>query len=149
MIVSAIDMLGAWAWIILGLALVGLELMAPGAFLIWLGLAAILTGLIDATFGLSWQASAIVFAVLAVIAVVLARALTRRRTDEMGEQPFLNRRGAALVGRVFTLDEPMTRGQGRIRVDDSVWRVTGPDRPAGAAVRVTAVDGATLIVEAA
>jgi membrane protein implicated in regulation of membrane protease activity len=61
----------------------------------------------------------------------------------------LNRRAEALVGRVFTLEAPIAGGVGRIRVDDTSWRVTGPDMLEGAAVRVVRVEGATLVVEAA
>jgi inner membrane protein len=65
------------------------------------------------------------------------------------ESSSLNQRGEALIGRRFTLEAPLAGGEGRIRVDDSSWRVTGPDLPRGAAVRVVRVDGATLVVEAA
>jgi membrane protein implicated in regulation of membrane protease activity len=147
MTASIIDTLGPWTWIILGLLLGALEMLAPGVFLIWLGIAAILTGVADGLFGLSWQASSILFVVLAIGCVVLGRHITRHAGDEETGQPFLNRRGAALVGRVFTLETPIERGEGRIRVGDSVWRVTGPDRPAGATVRVASIDGATLVVE--
>jgi membrane protein implicated in regulation of membrane protease activity len=149
MIAYIITNLGPWIWIILGLVLMGLELVAPGAFLLWLGLAAMLTGLIDWVFGLSWQAAALVFAVLSVGAVLVGRAVTRDRDDEKGGRPALNRRGQSLVGHVFTLESPIIGGSGRIRVDDSSWRVSGPDMAAGATVRVVRVDGATLVVEAA
>jgi inner membrane protein len=149
MIPYFIDNLGPWSWIILGLVLMGLELVAPGAFLLWLGLAAVLTGLIDWAFGLSWQMAALVFAVLSVGAVFVGRAVTRDRDEDSGGRPVLNRRGQSLVGNVFTLDSPIVGGSGRIRVDDSSWRIVGPDAPAGAAVRVVRVEGATLVVEAA
>ena len=140
--------LGPWSWIIVGLVLMGLELLAPGVFLIWLGLAAVLTGLLDAVLGLSWQTASLVFAGLAVIAVIVARRLMRSR-DEEGTEPFLNRRGHALVGRVFALETPIVEGSGRIRVDDSSWRVAGPDMPVGGHVRVVRIEGTTLVVEAA
>ena len=149
MIASLVDNLGAWSWVVLGLLLMGLELVAPGAFLLWLGLAAVLTGLADWAFGLSWQAAALVFAVLSVGAVLLGRAVTRNREEEDGGRPALNRRGQSLVGQVFVLDASMVGGSGRLRVDDSSWRIVGPDVPAGASVRVVRVDGATLVVEAA
>jgi membrane protein implicated in regulation of membrane protease activity len=149
MIAYVINNLGPWTWIILGLVLMGLELVAPGAFLLWLGLAAMLTGLIDWVFSLSWQAAALVFAVLSVGAVLVGRAVTRDRDEEKGDRPALNRRGQSLVGHVFTLESPIIGGSGRIRVDDSSWRVSGPDMAAGAMVRVVRVDGATLVVEAA
>jgi membrane protein implicated in regulation of membrane protease activity len=149
MIPYLIDNLGPWSWIVLGLLLMGLELVAPGAFLLWFGLAAVLTGLIDWAFGLSWQTAALVFAVLAVGAVLIGRAVTRNRDEEDSDHPVLNRRGQNLVGHVFTLDNPIVAGSGRIRVDDSSWRIVGPEMPAGASVRVVRVDGATLVVEAA
>ena len=149
MIAYIINDLGPWSWIILGLVLMGLELLAPGIFLLWLGLAAMLTGIIDWAFGLSWQVAVLVFALLSVGAVLIGRAVTRHDDEQEGGRPPLNRRGQALVGRVFTLDVPIAGGEGRIKVDDSVWRVVGADAPAGARVRVVRVEGATLVVEAA
>ncbi len=149
MIAGWIAGLGAWAWIILGMVLIGVELLAPGVFFLWLGLAALATGLTDALLGLSWQASTLLFAVLSVAAVMVGRAISAPfvQADETGG--LLNRRGEALVGRVFTLEAPIAGGEGRVRVDDSSWRVRGPDAPAGARIRVVRVEGATLIVETA
>ena len=148
MIASLVDNLGPWSWIVLGLVLMGLELVAPGAFLLWLGLAAMLTGIVDWIFGLSWQAALLVFALLSVAAVLIGRMATRHRDEEDGGRPALNRRGQSLVGQAFVLDSPIAGGSGRIRIDDSSWRIVGPDAPAGARVRVVRVEGATLVVEA-
>ena len=147
MIQDAFISLGAWAWIILGVLLIGVELLAPGAFFLWLGLAAIATGLIDAVLDLSWQASSLLFALLCVAAVFLGRAVTRSKTQDEPQAETLNRRGQSLVGRVFTLETPIKDGEGRIRVDDSSWRVTGADRFAGAKVRVVRIEGSTLVVD--
>ena len=147
MIATWIIGLDAWAWIVLGVLLIGLELAAPGIFFLWLGLAAVATGLIDGAIGLSWQASTLLFAVLCVGAVLLGRTVSR--SDMHRNSSSLNRRGEALVGRRFTLEAPLAGGEGRIRVGDSSWRVTGPDLPSGASVRVVSVDGSTLVVEAA
>ena len=81
MIADAFVGLGAWAWIILGVVLVGVELLAPGSFFLWFGLAAIVTGLLDALLGLSWQAAALLFALLSVGAVILGRFVTRSKTQ--------------------------------------------------------------------
>ena len=147
MIVDAVVSLGAWAWIILGIVLIGLELLAPGVFFIWLGLAAIVTGLVDAALGLSWQVAALVFAALSVASVVLGRTLMRPSAQQDTQANQLNQRGQSLVGKVFTLETPIKDGEGRIRVGDSSWRVTGADRFAGAKVRVVRVEGATLVVD--
>ena len=147
MIGEALADLGAWAWIILGVVLFGLELLAPGAFFLWLGIAAVVTGIVDGALGLSWQAAVLVFAGLAVVAVVIGRRFGGPTSER--EAGTLNRRGAVLVGRTFVLEAPIVAGEGRVRVDDSSWRVTGPDAPAGTRVRIVRVEGATLVVEAA
>ena len=147
MIRDAFISLGAWAWIILGVVLIGIELVAPGAFFLWLGLAAVATGLLDAVLDLSWQASGLLFALLCVAAVILGRFVTRSKTQPEAEATPLNQRGQSLVGRVFTLETPIKDGEGRIRVDDSSWRVTGADRFAGAKVRVVRIEGTTLVVD--
>lgn len=147
MIRDALISLGAWAWIILGVILIGVELVAPSSFFLWLGLAAIVTGLIDAVLGLSWQTAALLFAALCIAAVILGRAVTRFMSQTDPEAETLNRRGQSLVGRVFTLETPIKDGEGRIRVDDSSWRVTGADRFAGAKVRVVRIEGSTLVVD--
>lgn len=139
--------LGPWAWIVVGLLLMGAELVVPGIYLFWIGVAAIVTGAVDSMLGLSWQASTILFALLCIGNVIGARHMIGGRTKGESEAPFLNRRAEELVGRVFTLDEPIVDGSGRIRVGDSIWRVTGTDRLAGAKVRVVRVEGATLVVE--
>jgi hypothetical protein len=140
---------GGWAWIVLGLVLVGGEMLAPGVFLLWLGLAALLTGAIVGLTGLAWQGALLVFAALAVASVLLGRAVTRHRSEEPDTASGLNDRGRQLIGKVFKLEATMAGGEGRIRVGDSSWRITGPELLAGTEVRVVRVDGATLVVEKA
>lgn len=139
--------LAPWIWLILGVVLIGLETVAPGIFLLWLGIAALLTGLVDYWFELSWQSASMSFAVLSLASVLAGRAVTRGGGAGAGDT--LNRRGEALVGRRFTLDAPIVAGEGRIRVDDTVWRVVGPDLPAGTAIRIARLEGATLVAEPA
>ncbi|MGE7470341.1 NfeD family protein [Bosea sp. NPDC003192] len=140
---------GGWAWIVLGLVLVGGEMLAPGVFLLWLGLAALVTGAVVGLTGLAWQGALLVFAALAVASVLLGRAVTRHRGDEPDTASGLNDRGRQLIGKVFKLEATMAGGEGRIRVGDSSWRITGPELLAGTEIRVVRVDGATLVVEKA
>lgn len=141
--------LGGWAWIVLGLVLVGGEMLAPGVFLLWFGLAALLTGIVVGLTSIAWQGALLVFAVLAVASVLAGRAITRRRAEEPDAASGLNDRGRQLIGKVFRLDATMAGGEGRIRVGDSSWRITGPELLAGTEIRVVRVDGATLVVEKA
>jgi membrane protein implicated in regulation of membrane protease activity len=140
---------GGWAWIVLGLVLIGGEMLAPGVFLLWLGLAALVTGAVVGATGMAWQGALLVFAALAVASVLAGRFITRRRDQEPDAAQGLNDRGRQLVGKVFKLETTMTGGEGRIRIGDSSWRVTGPELLAGAEIRVVRVEGATLVVEKA
>ena len=140
--------LGSWNWLIFGLLLMALELLAPGIFLFWLGLAALLVGLLSFVLQPSWQLQLLLFAVFAAAAVPLWRRLARRDGDASSSNPFLNKRADALVGRVFTLEKPIIDGSGTVRIDDTIWRVAGPDAPAGSRVRIVRADGASLTVDA-
>lgn len=140
---------GGWSWAILGLMLIGGEILAPGVFLIWLGLAALLTGAVVGLFGIGWQAAMLVFAVLAGASVLAGRLLTRRKGEEPDAATGLNDRGRQLIGKVFRLETTMAGGEGRVRVGDSSWRIVGPELLAGAEVKVVRVEGSTLVVEKA
>jgi membrane protein implicated in regulation of membrane protease activity len=139
--------LGTWNWLIFGFILMALEIVAPGVFLFWLGLASLLVGLVSFALHPSWQTQLLMFAVFAACAVPAWRRLAHRAHPD--SNPFLNRRADALVGRVFTLEKPIIDGSGTVRIDDTVWRVAGPDTPAGTRVRVVHADGANLTVAAA
>ena len=140
--------LGSWNWFILAALLFLVEVLAPGMFMMWLGLAAILVGIISSAVIWSWQAQFIAFAVFAIAAVPAWRYFARKVEGPTGS-PFLNRRADGYVGRVFTLDKPIVDGVGTVRIDDSVWRVSGPDCPAGSRVKIARADGANLLVEGA
>jgi len=141
--------LGTWNWLIFGLILMTLELLAPGVFPFWLGLAALLVGLISFAIHPPWQLQLLMFAVFAAAAVPLWRRVARNNTAASTSNLFLNKRAEALVGRVFTLEKPIIDGLGTVRIDDTIWRVAGPDTPAGSRVRIVQADGASLTVASA
>jgi membrane protein implicated in regulation of membrane protease activity len=137
--------LGTWNWLIFGFILMALELLAPGVFLFWLGLAALLVGLVSFAINPSWQTQLLMFAVFAISAVPAWRYFARS-AGSASQSPFLNNRTKALIGREFTLEKPIVGGTGTVRIDDTIWRVAGPDAPAGSRVRVVQADGASLTV---
>lgn len=146
MIEDILTELGPWAWVIAGLILLGLELLLPGNVLVWFGVAAMLTGLEILIVDFGWQVSVLIFVVLSAVLVVLGRRYFARPAAR-GEQPFLNDRARRLVGGTYVLTKPIVAGRGQIKVDDTNWRVTGPDLPSGTKVRVADADGAVLAVE--
>jgi len=138
-----------WHWWIIGVVLVIVELITPGFFLLWIGIAAGVTGVVVFLMpDLSWEVQILIFAPLAVVAVVAARYYLLRNPIETADAT-LNRRGSQYVGRVFDLQDPIVNGIGKVKVADGVWRAEGPDLPIGAKVKVTAVVGTVLKVEKA
>ncbi len=139
---------GPWGWFVLGGVLLVAEIVLPGAFLLWLGLAALVTGALAFLVLAGWQVQVLAFAALAVAAILIGRRITPA-PGAASDRPFLNRRAESHVGRVFILETPIVEGSGRVRIDDSVWRIEGPDLPTGAKVIVLKVDGTVLVVGAA
>ncbi len=140
--------IGHWHWWVLATALIAAELLMPGIYLVWLGVAAAVTGVLAYGIGLGWQGQVMVFALLSVAAAVLGRTVYKRSTGP-SDHPTLNRRSAQYVGQVFTLDQPIVNGAGRLKVADTTWKVVGPDSPAGRRVQVVSADGTVLKVEPA
>ena len=140
MIDRIVSELGPWNWMVLGILLLVMEVVAPGVFMLWIGIAALIVGAVSLLFwdaaSWTWQVQVLVFLVLAVISAFVGRRLSVARHGTV-DQPLLNRRGAQMVGRTATLAEPNKDGRGRIRLGDTLWRVSGPDLPAGTQVRVT------------
>jgi membrane protein implicated in regulation of membrane protease activity len=132
-------------WACLALILVAAEVMAPGAFLLWLGTAAAAVFLILLAVPLSplWQVVA--FAVLSLLSVGIARRYVRK-FDGTSDQPLLNRRAEQFVGRHYELHSAIVDGHGKVKMGDALWTVTGPDLPVGARVLVTGADSMTLTV---
>jgi len=149
MIVATLAAWGAWSWIAFAAVLMAAEILAPGYFLIWLGVAAAATGAVFLVLPAPWQIQLAVFAALSLVCLFGWVKVMKSTNGTTSDKPDLNRRLEAMVGREFVLEEPIQAGRGRVRVADSVWLVAGPDLAAGARVRVTDFEGAVLLVEAA
>lgn len=148
MIVSLIETLGPWSWWIAGVILLGLEIVLPGSIVMWFGIAAIVVGAVSLLVDWPWQAQWIVFGILSVISLIIGRRYFVHSKVET-EDEHLNERAARLIGRKLVLSDAIEQNDGRVRIADTLWRVTGPDLPAGAAVKVVGVEGSVLVVVAA
>jgi hypothetical protein len=138
---------GPWHWLVLGLILAALELVTPAFLFLPMGIGAGTVGLmLTVCPGIPWVGQLAVFTAVSVISVLAGRSYLRRHPIA-SDEPTLNRRGYQYVDRVFTLDNPIVNGVGKIRVDDSTWKVIGPDVPSGVRVRVSGVEGTVLRVE--
>ena len=144
--------LGAWNWVVLGFVLLLLELIFPGVFFVWLGLGALLTALVSLLFYhlpwvASWEVEVIFFLIFSIIMVLIGRNFFRR--DRETDEPLLNRRTDQIIGKRVVLEEPVRDGKGRIRVDDTIWRIKGPNLPEGTEVKVIAFDNGVFTIEKA
>ena len=136
-----------WSWIIAGLVLLALELVVPGGYLLWLGIAGVLTGLLVLFQPLDWPVQWLIFGTLSLVSILLWVRFSRNRAAKT-DRPLLNQRAEQLVGRHAVLDKPIEGGFGRLALGDSIWRISGPDLPAGQKIKIVGADGAVLRVEA-
>ena len=138
-----------WHWWILALGLIIAEVLLPGTFFLWMGVAALVLGLLAWLIpSMGWEVQVMLFAIFSMIAIVAWKKWQKKHPVE-SEQPLLNRRGEQYIGRLFTLEAPIENGFGKVRVGDTLWRVQGDEAAVGTRVRVKAVDGVVLLVESA
>lgn len=137
---------GSWSWIVAGLVLLALEIFVPGGFLLWLGISGMVVGVITLLTPLSWPVQWLIFGVLALVTITLWIRFTRSRKSNT-DRPYLNRRADRYVGHEAVLEQAIEQGFGRIILGDTLWRVAGPDLPAGSRVRIVGSDGNVLRVE--
>jgi hypothetical protein len=135
-----------WLWLCTGIILMGLEMLLPGAFLLWIGLAAMTISLLTYLLALSFTWQAILFALSSGLMISMGRKLWKNKNFSTSTAPHLNRRTETFIGKTFVLDSAIIDSHGRLKIGDSVWSIQGPDLPTGTHVRVTAVAGNTLIV---
>lgn len=141
--------LNFWHWWVAAVVFAILEVFAPGTFLLWLGVAAGLTGFVLLLWpGMAWELQYLLFAVLSVASIV-GWMYYRKKHPLREVTSTLNRRGQQYLGRVFTLEAPIVNGMGKVRVDDSTWKVRGADLPAATRVKVVAVEGTVFLIEPA
>ena len=137
-----------WAWLSIGVLLAAAEIVAPGFFLVWLGAAAIVTGIVAWIIPIGVPVQLAIFAVLAIVALYAGRKWLRDNPITTTD-PLLNQRGGRLVGEVLTVTKAIEDGRGRAKVGDGEWPVRGPDTAEGSKVRVVSADGGVLVVELA
>jgi membrane protein implicated in regulation of membrane protease activity len=138
-----------FTWAAVALLLFAAEALAPGAFMLWLGFAAVVVFVAVLLLpGIPLLAQVAAFIVLSFVSIQVYRKWFRGK-ERQSDQPALNRRTAALLGRVVRLERAIVDGRGRVQIADAFWDVTGPELPAGASVRIVGADAMTLQVEAA
>ena len=146
------EVISFWHWLAFGVLVMLVEVLVPGVIFLWLGIAAVVAGLVLAAIpSMSWEIQVVLFAVLSVVSIFLGRRIVSARQAPT-DHPTLNQRGRNLLGTHYTLDTATSGGRGRVRIGDTVWRFTvrpaGTELAQGTRITVVDVDGTTLVVEA-
>ena len=131
-----LEQLDYWHWWVIGIVLIMLELFLPGAFFLWMGIAAALVGIILLIApDMTWQSQFIIFAIVSVVSIAVWRIYLNKHPIAT-DKPTLNRRGEQYVGREFTLAEPVVNGVGKLKVDDTMWKIEGDDCDSGTKIKI-------------
>lgn len=136
-----------WAWLAAGAVLLSLEMLAPGVFLLWFGLAAVLVGLAQPLLHLDAGLQLTLFAALSVALAMFAR-LVLRYGVSVTDHSTLNQTGNRFSGQIVEVAEPIVGGRGKVKIGDTIWTAEGPDAGLGARVRVTGAKGTVVVTEA-
>ena len=141
------DNLVYWHWWVFAVVLIILEILTPGAFFLWLSVAASIVGLILLIIpDIGWELQLILFSLISVLAIAIAN-IWFKRNPIKSSKPSLNQREDDLIGKVFEVEQAIINGSGRVKVGESTWKANGPNSKRGTLVRVIRVDGAELFVE--
>jgi membrane protein implicated in regulation of membrane protease activity len=136
-----------WLWWSAGVLLLVGEMLIPGVYLLWIGLAAAVTGFFAwMTPQLGFEIHGLVFALLAVISIYIGNKFVYKTSREI-DDPQVNLKGQKFIGQRFLVVEAIRNGHGHVQVGDSRWLAAGPDMAKGSTAHVTAVDGTVLVVE--
>lgn len=139
-----------WHWLVFGVLLMALEVLAPAMLLMWFGFGAVVTGILlwlMPDMSIAWQL--LIFSIVSLVSVFAWRKSTFREENITSDTPDLNNRLNSHIGKEYSLSEAIINGRGSMRVGDTAWRVNGPDMPSGTRVKVTGVDGVIFTVEKA
>jgi hypothetical protein len=136
-----------WHWWVLAIIFLVIELLVPAFFFLWMSVSALVTGiivwLIPST---STDIQILIFSILSIVSIMVWRVYGKKITIAT-DQPLLNRRGSQYVGRTFNLHEAIQNGQGKIKVDDTIWKVYGEDCDIHSKVKVIASRGTVFDVK--
>jgi membrane protein implicated in regulation of membrane protease activity len=136
-----------WHWWVLAVVLVILETFVPGTFFLWMGVSAAVVGVVLLAIpGMGWEYQVFLFAAFAIVSISLWLIRLKKHPTK-SEISNLNRRSAQCIGRSTIVEQPIVNGMGTINLDDTIWRVLGPDCEAGTKVKVVGAEGTDLKVE--
>ncbi|MCL9782840.1 NfeD family protein [Vibrio sp. S4M6] len=142
-----LESLNHWHWLAFGFALLAVEVLGTAGYFLWLGISAILVGIMMSLFPIEWQIQLTMFGVLSLVTTWLWWRKQLKRDTADDAQRDLNQKHKQLIGRVIILDEDFPEGRGRIKIGDTTWPASSTQAlSAGSKVKVESVEGITLVI---
>jgi len=150
MIVELFANVEYWHWAVAGLVLLTLEMFAPGAIFMWLGIAAfVVSALLSLIPSMSWEMQWFIFGLFSIVSIIAWRMFFKKHPlPDDTEGNHLNQRGKDMIGRKLTLSQAIENGTGRTQIGDTWWRIEGPNMEAGTEVIITDSKSSSIVVEA-
>ncbi|MGR5133124.1 NfeD family protein [Vibrio alfacsensis] len=147
-LLSLLEGVTFWHWFAFGLALLAVELLGTAGYFLWLGISALIVGLVVSILPISWQLQWLAFATFSLVTTWLwwRRQWTKDRQND--QERDLNQKHKQLIGHIITLEEDFKVGINRLRVADTTWSAQCEhDLPAGTRVEIVSVEGIILVVK--
>ena len=141
-----LNALSFWHWFLIATFLITIEAVAPFAYFLWLGIAAIIQGILLYFVPMTGILPIIIYACIASLVTLVGRYFVPFHHALKGEEN-INRASDRLVGKLITLSAPIIDGKAQIKVGSSVWIASGPDLAEGTMVKIVDVENNLLIVE--
>lgn len=148
--IELLSQVNHWHWIAFGLVLLSGELLGTAGYFLWLGISAVLVGLLLTFIPMSWQLQWVSFASFSLVTTWVWWRYQHKKDLISENSSSLNQREKQMIGKITRLEEDIQAGNCRIRLGDTTWSAKSfQDIPAGTLVKVVSVDGIVVTIEPA
>jgi membrane protein implicated in regulation of membrane protease activity len=121
--------------------------LGTAGYFLWLGLSAMLVGLVLSALPIGWQMQWISFASFSLLTTWQWWRYQFKKDRAGDKNSTLNHRDRQLIGKTARLEEDVLAGECRIRLGDTTWSAKSEcDLKSGTLVEVTKVDGIVLTI---
>ncbi|MGR5119970.1 NfeD family protein [Vibrio astriarenae] len=146
--ITILEQMNHWHWLAFGLALLAVELLGTAGYFLWIGLSAMLIGILMTFIPMSWQLQWVAFATFSLVTAWLwwRKQLNNDRASDKARD--LNQKDKQLIGVVLTLEEDVIVGKNRVRIGDTTWSaISDKALKQGTVVTITEMNGITLTLK--
>ena len=142
-----LEQINHWHWLALGLALLAVELFGAAGYFLWLGISALIVGVVLSLIPMSWQLQWVSFTCFSLVTTWLWWRKQLKADTKNDDSRDLNQKQKQLIGQKIRLEEDFLAGKGRVKLGDTTWAAeTDHNIASGTLVEVTHINGITLTI---